>query len=129
MLNKFLSEIKCIVDEVHPEKIDLMYWDSEVAGHEVYDIGNMDGLVQSTKPRGGGGTDPRCMMHKVKEENMKPQCIIMLTDGEVGGGWGDEWDAPMLLNTIRKSGASRMREAQHTMYGNNMRVKYQKLGT
>ena len=27
---------------------------------------------------------------------MKPQCIIMLTDGEVGGGWGDEWDAPML---------------------------------
>ena len=96
VLNKFLSEIKCIVDEVHPEKIDLMYWDSEVAGHEVYDIGNMDGLVQSTKPRGGGGTDPRCMMHKVKEENMKPQCIIMLTDGEVGGGWGDEWDAPML---------------------------------
>ena len=92
---RFLSEVKSIAEDVHPEKIDLMYWDCEVARHEEYDMGSMDALVSSTKPRGGGGTDPTCMMRCLKEKNIKPECIIMLTDGYIGN-WGDEWEAPIL---------------------------------
>jgi predicted metal-dependent peptidase len=94
-LNVFLSEVKAIVEEVHPDKIDLIYWDGKVAGHEVYDMATMSNLVSSTKPVGGGGTDPTCMMHYLKEQNIKPECIIQLTDGYVGD-WGDEWDAPIM---------------------------------
>jgi len=95
-ITPFLSEIKAIADEVHPEKLHLMYWDTAVAGHEEYDASNMDSLVQSTKPRGGGGTDPRCVMNYINNHNIKPQCIIILTDGEVGNAWGNDWNAPVL---------------------------------
>jgi predicted metal-dependent peptidase len=94
-LNVFLSEVKAVVEEVHPDKIDLIYWDGNVAGHEVYDMATMSNLVSSTKPVGGGGTDPTCMMRYLKEQNIKPECIIQLTDGYIGD-WGDEWDAPIM---------------------------------
>jgi predicted metal-dependent peptidase len=96
VITRFLTEVKAIADEVHPEKIDLLYWDTVVAGHEEYDASNMDSLVQSTKPRGGGGTDPRCVMNYSNNRNMKPECIVVLTDGEVGDNWGTEWSAPVL---------------------------------
>ena len=94
-ITPFLSEVKAVADEVHPEKLHLMYWDTVVAGHEEYDASNMDSLVQSTKPRGGGGTDPRCVMNYINNRNMKPECIVILTDGEISD-WGTEWAAPVL---------------------------------
>ena len=94
-INRFLSEVKSIAEDVHPEKIDLIYWDSRVAAHETYDEHDMANLVSSTKPKGGGGTDPRAMMHFLKKERIEPECIIMLTDGEIGD-WGNEWGAPIM---------------------------------
>ena len=94
-LNDFLTEVKGIASEVHPEKVDLMYWDTEVAGHEEYGYHEVDNIVSSTKPRGGGGTDPTCMITYMKEKNIKPEAIIMLTDGCIGS-WGDDWNAPIL---------------------------------
>jgi len=94
-LNEFLTEVKGIANEVHPEKVDLMYWDTEVAGHEEYGYHEVDNIVSSTKPRGGGGTDPTCMIAYMKEKNIKPEAIIMLTDGCIGH-WGDEWESPIL---------------------------------
>jgi predicted metal-dependent peptidase len=91
----FFSEIKAIVEEVKPEAIDLIYWDSHVAGHEEYDVNTIDSLMATTKPKGGGGTSPRCMQNYLRDNNIKPECIIMLTDGEIGD-WGDDWGAPTL---------------------------------
>jgi predicted metal-dependent peptidase len=94
-ITRFLTEVKGIAEGVHPEKIDLIYWDSAVAGHETYDEFDMPNLVNSTKPRGGGGTDPRAMMRYLKDERIQPECIIMLTDGEIYD-WGNEWEAPIM---------------------------------
>jgi predicted metal-dependent peptidase len=94
-ITRFLSEINSIAENVHPEKIDLIYWDARVAGHEVYEEHDMLNLVKSTKPMGGGGTDPRAMMKYMKENHIKPECIIMLTDGEIYD-WGNEWEAPIM---------------------------------
>ena len=103
-LNEFLSEVKGIADEVHPEKVDLVYWDSEVAGHEVYDTNDVANIVSSTKPMGGGGTDPTCVHRYLKENNIKPEAVIMLTDGCIGD-WGHEWEAPMLWTVVRNPNA------------------------
>jgi predicted metal-dependent peptidase len=103
-LNEFLSEVKGIADEVHPEKVDLIYWDSAVAGHEVYDVSDVSNIVSSTKPMGGGGTDPTCVHHYLKENNIKPEAVIMLTDGCIGD-WGNEWEAPMLWTVVRNPNA------------------------
>lgn len=96
-INRFLSEVQSITQNVRPETLDLIYWDSRVAGHEEYgDHGaDMDSLVTSTKPKGGGGTDPTSMMRYLKQNKIEPECIIMLTDGEIYD-WGNDWNAPVL---------------------------------
>ena len=55
-LTQFLSEVKSICDEVSPEKIDVLYWDTHVASRETYQGSELSNLVESTKPAGGGGT-------------------------------------------------------------------------
>jgi predicted metal-dependent peptidase len=98
-LNEFLSEVQSIAKDVHPDKVDLIYWDGEVAGHEEYSSSQVDTIVSSTKPAGGGGTDPTCVMRYMKEKAIKPEAIIMLTDGYIGD-WGDEWNAPILWTIV-----------------------------
>jgi predicted metal-dependent peptidase len=83
-LAQFLSEVKSICDEVSPEKIDLLYWDTRVAGHETYQGAELCNLVESTQAKGGGGTDPDCVPAYMKKEDLKPECVIMLTDGYLG---------------------------------------------
>jgi predicted metal-dependent peptidase len=95
-LAEFLGEVKGIAEEVNPEKVDLLYWDSEVAAHEEYTESDVSNIVSSTKPAGGGGTSPSCVSTYLKEKKIDPECIIMLTDGYVGSDWGDEWGAPLL---------------------------------
>ena len=94
-LNKFLSEVKSIAEDVHPQFLDLIYWDSEVASHEEYGEMDMPNIVRSTQPKGGGGTDPTAMLDYLKERNIQPEVIIMLTDGCIGD-WGNDWPAPIL---------------------------------
>ncbi len=93
-LAKFLTEVKEIAEKVNPDKVDLIYWDAHVAGHEVYNNATLGDLINSTKPKGGGGTDPTCVPAYLDKHGIKPECVIMLTDGYVGQ-WGD-WEVPIL---------------------------------
>jgi hypothetical protein len=75
-----------------------MYWDSHVAGHETYEEGAVQHLTDSTKPRGGGGTNPNCVIKFMGDKQIDPDCIVMLTDGCFFDGEGD-WSkvsAPLL---------------------------------
>jgi predicted metal-dependent peptidase len=93
-LNEFLSEVQAICINIQPELIDLLYWDTEVAAHEVYGREELGNLVKSTKPAGGGGTDPACIPAYIQDKGLKPECVVVLTDGYVGG-WGT-WAHPVL---------------------------------
>jgi predicted metal-dependent peptidase len=95
-LAEFLSEVKGVAEEVHPEKVDLIYWGSSVVGHEEYESNSVSGITDSTKPIGGGGTSPSCVSEYLNEKKIVPECIIVLTDGYVGDDWGKEWTAPIL---------------------------------
>jgi len=95
-INKFLSEVVSVMNNVNPELVDLLYWDGEVAGHEVYGVGEGDKLMASTKPKGGGGTSPSCITRYLKDKDIKPEACIVLTDGYVGGDWGGDWSCPVL---------------------------------
>ena len=95
ILSEFLAEVQGVCESVSPEIIDIMYWDTRVASHELYEGHAINTIRESTKPSGGGGTDPTCMAEYVQEKNIKPDCIIMLTDGEIYGDWG-VWDVPIL---------------------------------
>ena len=93
-LEPFLSELQSICATVKPDIVDLIYWDTEVAKHEIYDREKQDKLVQSTKPAGGGGTDPSCVPAYIEANKLNPECVIMLTDGYVGT-WGT-WKHPLV---------------------------------
>ena len=95
-VNRFLSEVVGIMNNVNPELVDLLYWDGEVAGHEVYGQGEGDRLMTSTKPKGGGGTSPSCITKYLKDKNIVPECVVVLSDGYVGGDWGGTWSSPVL---------------------------------
>ena len=95
-LNEFLTEVVAICDDVSPSSIELLYWDTEVAGHETYNQGDYKALVQSTKPAGGGGTHVGCVNQYIKDKRIEPEAIIILTDGYVEDDWGGAWDYPTL---------------------------------
>ena len=94
--SKVLSEVKAIAEDVKPNQVDLIYWDSAVAAHEEYNEGTVGDIINSTKPRGGGGTSPSCVSTYLKGKGIVPECIIVLTDGYVGSDWGSDWTAPVL---------------------------------
>ena len=80
LLTSFLSEMNAIVRDIGADRIDILYWDTEVAGHETYKGSNKD-IVHRTNPKGGGGTDPDCVVDFMHEHKLKPDALIMLTDG------------------------------------------------
>jgi predicted metal-dependent peptidase len=96
VLNRFISEVASVMQNMNPEQVDLLYWDCNVAGHEVYGLNDADRMTSSTKPKGGGGTSPSCITAYMRKHKIDPVCAIILTDGYVGNDWGGAWNCPTL---------------------------------
>jgi predicted metal-dependent peptidase len=94
-IGQFLGEVRKICETVRPEGIDLIYWDTDVCSHEKYEQDQLDNLLSSTKPKGGGGTDVACVPIYMRDHKIKAECSVILTDGYLGGDWG-VWDCPTL---------------------------------
>ena len=94
-MSVIVSEAKHCFDAVKPDWVRMLYWDTEVVGDEKYDNAELDNFVNTTKPRGGGGTDVNCVPPYMQEHGINPQAIIIITDGHLYGGWG-QWSHPVL---------------------------------
>lgn len=101
-LNQFVSEVKSICDELMPEVMEVLYWDTHIAKHETYRGAEVGSFAELTKPVGGGGTTPDCIPQYVREKNLKPQAVIVLTDGVFFGHDAQAWaeSAPVLWCVI-----------------------------
>ena len=80
-LRRALSEVAGACETVSPEFVDVIYWDAAVAAHEVYEGERVKDIANVTKPKGGGGTDVRAMFDYMDKRGIKPQAVIMFTDG------------------------------------------------
>ena len=94
-LAEFLSEVQSIAKDVHPDKVDLIYWDGEVAGHEEYSSSQVDSIIDSTKPAGGGGTEPACVPKYIHKHDIKGERLLMLTDGYIPEQNPSNWQIGM----------------------------------
>ena len=90
-----IAEAKHMFDTVKPNWVRMLYWDTEVCSDEKYEQHELDNFVKSTKPRGGGGTDVECIPTYLTEKQIRPQAVIVITDGYLSGSWG-EWNWPVL---------------------------------
>lgn len=104
-LSVMLSEVKCIADTVHPEAVRILYWDTEVCGDERYTGAELENIAGSTKPAGGGGTMIECVPKYIADNQIKAQAVIVLTDGYLGGSWGN-WHHPVLWVMLDNKSAS-----------------------
>lgn len=91
-MTRFVSEVTSIINEIKPSKCHVIYWDTEVAGHQVFEDGQF--AVQNLKPKGGGGTDGAVLFDYLRTKRIAPQAIVQFTDGYVGS-WGRA-DCPTL---------------------------------
>ena len=95
-MTKVTSEMLGIAKLLDIEKIHVLDWDGEVAegGHTTYSSRELGSAPELKTVRGGGGTNPSCVSRYIDEVQLKPDCIIMLTDGEIYN-WGS-WRHPIL---------------------------------
>ena len=80
LLTDFLSEMNGLVKSVGIDRLDIVYWDAEIQAHEIFTGGSKD-IVHRTNPKGGGGTNPDVVVDLIAEKQLKPDAIIMLSDG------------------------------------------------
>lgn len=78
-LKIFFSEIKGIMDSYTEYKIHVVGWDTEIGGVGEFTSDNMADITEFD-PKGGGGTDPRCVWQYLRENNIEPKKLIMFTD-------------------------------------------------
>lgn len=89
-LCKYMAEAGAIAEDVHPERIRILWADTKVAGEQVFE----EGMPIVAKPCGGGGTDMRVPLQKAEE--YQPECVVLFTDGYTP--WPDvEPDYPLIV--------------------------------
>jgi predicted metal-dependent peptidase len=99
VLPAFMSEVKSICDVVKPKRVHILYWDTKITRAEVYEQHELDGMINTTKPSGGGGTIVECVPEYLAKQGIKPQAAIVLTDGYIGATWG-QWPCPVMWCVI-----------------------------
>lgn len=101
---QFASELVSICETATPERIRVLWWDTSVHAEQVYEPDMYDSLRYTLKPVGGGGTTLGCVAEYINKKNLKPECVIVFTDGFVESA--PKWDitAPTLwLVTAHRS--------------------------
>lgn len=89
-----LSEVFHLCRLVRPKALRLLYWGSDIVGEELYTPDDYESLTAKTRPQDGGGTNVHPVAEYVRQLE-KCQAAIILTDGDLYGGWA-EWNVPTL---------------------------------
>lgn len=90
-LKRFLTESAHLCKVVSPLKVHVLYWGTDVCKHEIYEQEDVLSIADSTKPVGGGGTDPTCVANYMRNHNVTAQVVVVLTDGYIGKVTAEAW--------------------------------------
>tara|TARA_R110000751_G_scaffold259113_1_gene358436 strand:+ start:2531 stop:3874 length:1344 start_codon:yes stop_codon:yes gene_type:complete len=99
------AETAEILKTVNPDLLRVLYWDTQITTEpELYKRDEFSKYITSNKPVGGGATDVRCVPDYMERHSIKPEAVIVLTDGYLSGGWGT-WTCPVLWVIIDNKNA------------------------
>jgi len=88
MLKDFLGEVAGIMDQFDAYTVRIFQFDTSVYGEEIF-TSDLNGDIRTYEIRGGGGTDFEVIFTHLKKEDVTPNQLIVFTDGEPWGSWGD----------------------------------------
>lgn len=88
-ITNFLGEIQEILLSYEFGSIHLWCFDTSIHKYEILDSSDVQELSYY-KPVGGGGTEFEVNWKHLEDEGLKPDLLLMLTDGHPGSSWGDE---------------------------------------
>jgi predicted metal-dependent peptidase len=79
-LNAFFAEVGGVLSDVRPKRVVLIHCDAQV--NRVDEANSLDELahIRSKGAVGGGGTDFRPVFDYVRENQLKPEALIYITD-------------------------------------------------
>jgi len=89
-IHHYGGHIKRIVEMCRPEEVHVIYTDTEVQKHEVFEQGEEVHINYHS----GGGTDMTAGYRWLEKEGIEPDVFITLTDGYTG--WPDKVDVPSI---------------------------------
>lgn len=95
-LEGFVAELAGICRDCVPESVDVVWWDTKVQGVQSFKPEQYDTMKADLRIQGGGGTSPSCVTDWLREQKKDYTAAIMLSDGLVGGDWGDWGALPVL---------------------------------
>jgi len=81
-ITEFATELVSICDLCSPDKVRILWWDTDVHGEQVFE-GDYKGIAAMLKPMGGGGTHVSCVNNYINEQKINAECVIVFTDGYV----------------------------------------------
>jgi len=93
------GEIARIAQNVNPDGVRVIWWDSEVCGDQVFKPHEFDRIASLLKPAGGGGTSPECVVQYIRDKKYQPKGVVWLTDGYLDGSDASV-DVPALWGVV-----------------------------
>lgn len=93
------GEIARIVENVQPDGVRLLWWDSAVCGDQYFKPHEFANIASLLKPAGGGGTSPECVVQYIRANKYQPKGVVWLTDGYLDGSDG-KVDVPALWGVV-----------------------------
>lgn len=95
-LNEFATELSSICQAVTPSRVRVLWWDTKVHGEQVFEISDYENIGKMLKPQGFGGTQVSCVSEYVTTNDIKPECVVVFTDGFVENDVRWDISAPTL---------------------------------
>lgn len=92
-LQQVAGELSSLCIELLPSSVRVLWWDTEVKGEQVFMPEHFDRIASLLKPCGGGGTEVSCVNKHMMDNNIKPDAVIVMTDGEFHR-MDFEWSVP-----------------------------------
>ena len=75
-LSSFASEVASICETCTPDKVRILWWDTEVHGEQVF-TDNYEDIASLLKPQGGGGTSPQCVADYINEKKINAEGVLV----------------------------------------------------
>ena len=80
-INKFAANAQQLLEQFPPEELRVLWWDTAVRSEQMFTPETYANFMDMLQPRGGGGTEVRCVDQYMREHALRPDFHVIMTDG------------------------------------------------